>query len=65
MSKIAVLSDIHGNSAALQAVLQEICRRNIEECFILGDLIGYYHRPWRFFDCLGSCRAGFCDSGRS
>lgn len=45
MSKIAVLSDIHGNSAALQAVLQEICRRNIEECFILGDLIGYYHRP--------------------
>ena len=24
MSKIAVLSDIHGNSAALQAVLQEI-----------------------------------------
>ena len=45
MSKIAVLSDIHGNSAALQAVLQEICRWNIEECFILGDLIGYYHRP--------------------
>lgn len=45
MSQIAVLSDIHGNSIALQAVLQEICCRNIEECFILGDLIGYYHRP--------------------
>lgn len=45
MSWIAVLSDIHGNCVALQAVLQEIRCRNIAECFILGDLIGYYHRP--------------------
>ena len=45
MSRIAVLSDIHGNSVALQAVLQDIRRQSIEECFILGDLIGYYHRP--------------------
>ena len=45
MSKIAVLSDIHGNSAALRAVLRDLHHQKIEECFILGDLIGYYYRP--------------------
>ena len=45
MSLIAVLSDIHGNRTALRAVLQDIRWQKIEECFILGDLIGYYHRP--------------------
>ena len=45
MSKIAVLSDIHGNSTALRAVLRDLHHQQIEECFILGDLIGYYYRP--------------------
>lgn len=45
MSKIAVLSDIHGNSIALQAVLEDAARQEIAVCFILGDFIGYYHRP--------------------
>lgn len=52
MSLISVLSDIHGNSVALQAVLQDIRQQNIEECFILGDLIGYYHRPLEVFHLL-------------
>jgi hypothetical protein len=39
----AVLSDIHGNMAALNAVLADIARRGIpkEEIVILGDNVGY------------------------
>lgn len=58
MSKIAVLSDIHGNSAALQAVLEEAAHRDVEEYFVLGDFVGYYHRPLEVFQLLDhlSCR---------
>lgn len=58
MSKIAVLSDIHGNSAALQAVLEEAAHQDAAEYFILGDFIGYYHRPLEVFQLLEhlSCR---------
>ncbi|WML44282.1 metallophosphoesterase family protein [Neobacillus sp. PS3-40] len=39
--KIAVLSDIHGNHSALQAVLNSIDEENnIEHIYCLGDLIG-------------------------
>jgi len=37
IKKIAVLSDIHGNSWALQAVLDDIKKRNIQSIFNLGD----------------------------
>lgn len=36
--KIAVISDIHGNLLALQAVLEDIKHNSIEKIFILGDL---------------------------
>ncbi|UGB28732.1 metallophosphoesterase family protein [Metabacillus sp. B2-18] len=35
--KIAVISDIHGNSLALKAVLQDITRRGIDNIINLGD----------------------------
>ncbi|MEM6825716.1 MAG: metallophosphoesterase family protein, partial [Pseudomonadota bacterium] len=37
--KIAVISDIHGNSAALDAVLSDIERRGISRIVNLGDTI--------------------------
>ncbi|MBD1380387.1 metallophosphoesterase family protein [Metabacillus arenae] len=40
MNRIAVISDIHGNVPALEAVLQDIHRRGIQEIFCLGDLVG-------------------------
>lgn len=40
MDKIAVISDIHGNIPALEAVLQDIKERNILRIFCLGDLVG-------------------------
>ncbi len=37
--KIAVLSDIHGNLAALDAVLADIARRNVAQIVNLGDIL--------------------------
>lgn len=40
MERIAIISDIHGNIPALQAVLSDIHSRNVSRIFCLGDLIG-------------------------
>ncbi len=40
MTKIAIISDIHGNKTALEAVFNDIRKREIERIFCLGDLIG-------------------------
>ena len=37
----AVLSDIHGNLEALDAVLADIARRPVSAIYCLGDLVGY------------------------
>jgi putative phosphoesterase len=37
---IAVLSDVHGNMPALEAVISEIENQNIESILVAGDLIG-------------------------
>ena len=41
--KIAILSDIHGNSYALEETLKVVKNNNITKIFVLGDLIGYYY----------------------
>ena len=43
--RVAVISDIHGNSHALDAVLQAIDGEGVEEIWCLGDLVGYGPRP--------------------
>lgn len=50
--KIGILSDIHGNSFALQNVLIEAKKENIEQLLILGDYVGYYHHPDRVVELL-------------
>lgn len=40
MDKIAIISDIHGNIPALEAVLKDIKERNVDRIFCLGDLSG-------------------------
>jgi putative phosphoesterase len=42
LSKIAIISDIHGNLGALNSVLDSIGERGVENVFCLGDLVGYY-----------------------
>ena len=42
---LAIISDIHGNLEALQAVLEDIDKRNINTVYCLGDVIGYGPNP--------------------
>jgi putative phosphoesterase len=42
MSKVAIISDIHGNLPALEAVLDDIRSKKIKTIYCLGDLVGYY-----------------------
>lgn len=39
MTKIAVLSDIHGNTTALEAVLADAQRAGVDEYWLLGDIL--------------------------
>lgn len=38
--KVGIISDIHGNIKALEAVLQELKNKDIEKIIVSGDLIG-------------------------
>ncbi|GHM99872.1 metallophosphatase family protein [Cytophagales bacterium WSM2-2] len=42
--RFAVLSDIHSNCFALEAVINEFVQYKIDRLIILGDIFGYY--PW-------------------
>lgn len=44
MLKVAVFSDVHGNLPALNAVLEDIKSREIDEVYCLGDLVDF--APW-------------------
>lgn len=50
--KRAIISDVHGNLEALQAVLADIDRRRVDEIFSLGDLIGYGPNPVECIDLV-------------
>lgn len=43
--RIAVLSDIHGNLEALEAVLADVRAQGADEIYCLGDVIGYGADP--------------------
>ena len=43
--RIAVISDVHGNLPALEAVLTDSAGRGVEGVINLGDLVGYGPRP--------------------
>lgn len=48
--RLAVLSDIHGNLAALEAVLADAARRGIDGTVHLGDLVGWGPEPGAVVD---------------
>ena len=50
--KYAILSDIHGNSDALEAVLNEVKSLKITHIFNLGDLVGYYYNTKKCIELL-------------
>jgi diadenosine tetraphosphatase ApaH/serine/threonine PP2A family protein phosphatase len=43
--RIAVISDIHANLHAFEAVLAELDREQLDELWCLGDLVGYGPHP--------------------
>ena len=43
--RIAILSCIHGNMAALEAVWDDLGNQNIDQLYCLGDLVGYGPYP--------------------
>ncbi len=46
----ALISDIHGNLEALETVLDDIERQNIDVVYCLGDIIGYGPNPRECID---------------
>ena len=42
MDKIAIISDIHGNITALNAVLEDIKKRNINRIFCLAVFFAWF-----------------------
>ncbi len=52
--RVAIVSDIHGNCQAFEAVLDEIEASECDELWCLGDLVGYGADPDA---CVGLARA--------
>jgi diadenosine tetraphosphatase ApaH/serine/threonine PP2A family protein phosphatase len=48
--KRAIISDIHANQEALQAVLADIAREGVTSIYCLGDIIGYGPNPCECID---------------
>lgn len=55
--KRALISDIHANYEALQAVLQDIRGQDIKDIYCLGDIVGYGPNPVQCLDeVINKCR---------
>ncbi len=50
MTRTAILSDIHGNLAALEAVLEDVAAQKVDRIVCLGDVIGYGPHPCACLD---------------
>ena len=60
--RVAVVSDIHGNLHALEAVLDAVGADAPDELWCLGDLVGYGPRPNECCDTI-EARAATCLAG--
>ena len=52
----ALISDIHSNLEALQAVLKDIESHNVSEIYCLGDIVGYGPNPRECVDLVMKCK---------
>jgi|Deesub1362B_J571_1020462.scaffolds.fasta_scaffold03337_6 predicted phosphodiesterase len=50
--RYAILSDIHGNLEALQAVLRDIEQQGVDKIVCLGDVVGYGPNPNECVDVI-------------
>lgn len=54
MAKIAIMSDIHSNTDALQTVLAKCRELGIEQYAVLGDIVGYNAEPKECIELIRS-----------
>ena len=54
--RIAVISDIHGNRAAMESAMEDIARQGIETTYCLGDVIGYGPDPRSCVELAQKCQ---------
>ena len=52
----ALISDIHSNLEALNAVLADIGKHNVSETYCLGDIVGYGPNPRECIDLVMKCK---------
>jgi diadenosine tetraphosphatase ApaH/serine/threonine PP2A family protein phosphatase len=52
----AIISDVHGNLEALEAVLDDMRAQGVEELYCLGDTVGYGPNPCECLDVLMHCQ---------
>lgn len=52
--KIALIADIHGNSAALDSALADIDNLGVSQILVAGDLVGYYYNPQSVLNSLNA-----------
>jgi predicted phosphodiesterase len=57
--RVAVISDVHANYQALEAVLREIDAARVDAVWCLGDTVGYGPRPNECCDVVRD-RAAYC-----
>lgn len=50
--RYAILSDIHGNLEAFQAVLKDLAFQGLQKIIFLGDIVGYGANPKECIDLL-------------
>ncbi len=52
MAGIAIIADVHGNSEALKAVVEDLQKRDPEEIYFLGDVCGFGPDPLECIEIL-------------
>jgi diadenosine tetraphosphatase ApaH/serine/threonine PP2A family protein phosphatase len=52
----AIISDIHSNLEALQAVLEDLRQYEVEAIYCLGDIVGYGPNPRECVDLVMQCK---------
>jgi len=66
MTKIAIMSDLHANIHAVELVLKDMERRNVDKIVCLGDLVTKYFYPAEVIDAVKSTASivlkGNCDN---
>lgn len=50
--RIGIISDIHGNYLALEAILDAFEAKNVDNIICLGDMIGYFHQSLEVLETL-------------